>query len=734
MIRFLFYGQDGQDSRFLRAYIHPVYSLRLNAHPSQDSDPDLRETILQNLQTIDQWKQSLHVVCLFSYEMGCILHNANQPASLPVGYPLMAAYAFPGATMEEREAIHEDGGGENSKQGYCPAFALGPARSVLAADYRRNIESIQEAIRSGRTYQVNFTHPVHMPFSGSPLAFFHHLRKRYPSPYSVYAELEDRHIISISPELFFLSKPVAPDAAASAESSPPGSGGMRSGRSTGADDNDRATSYRIEVRPMKGTVRASSNPDENRRLKQQLLESEKDRAELAMITDLLRNDLGRICPPGGVRLEKAIQPESYVYVHQLTSVIVGERSNDSLKEIIPFLFPSGSITGAPRRETMQIIAERECDYRGIYTGSIGYCLPSADKNETGHPPGFPQSQDSQDSQDSSGSPESPGKENPGVSPDPSGANQIEKKQNSLISYQNSDHGFAEPIMVFNVAIRTAEILRGMLRYGAGGGITLLSEPDLEWKELHWKAKPVLTQNKPGLIETMALQRGRIRNEDLHVRRLLRSARRLSIPLSKESLEHDLQTLKQDYPKGKFRVRLHLTADGQLEKKVAAMQMRADADRLLSSEEQTVELSEERGMVPPKIKMPRPRKRKWKLRLIADPVSSKDPWLLHKVDRREIYDRTLDSVRQAGYDEALFINQDQEITEGAISSIFYRWKGAWYTPPVRCGLLPGVGRQRLLARGKGRIAFRRLKVHELDQVERIVLINSLRGLHEGELEL
>ncbi|MCB1137812.1 MAG: bifunctional anthranilate synthase component I family protein/class IV aminotransferase [Leptospiraceae bacterium] len=657
MIRFLFYGQEGQSSRFLRAYFRPIQSLRLNADQFVTSDRPLRQRIIQNLQTIDQWKQDFHVVCLFSYEMGCILQDANMPAPLPGGYPLMAAYAFTEVAEEPMQQTE-------SESALCPAFALGPARALSSENYRSNIQAIQEAILSGRTYQVNFTQPLQMPFSGNPLALFNHLRRRFPSPYSVYAELEDRHIISISPELFFSCKPAAPS------------------RSSQSGDHR----YRIEVRPMKGTVRAASNPEENQKLMQQLLESEKDRAELAMITDLLRNDLGRICAPGHVRLEKAIQPESYVYVHQLTSMISGERANDRLEEIIPSLFPSGSITGAPRRETMQIIAERESEYRGIYTGSIGYCWPSR-KKKTSAPMG------------NDGQIDSPLSEN--------------------------DSSSGESGMVFNVAIRTAEIAGAMLRYGAGGGITLMSQPDLEWKELHWKARPVLAQKKPGLIETMALKNGKIRNEALHVRRLMRSARKFAILLAEETIKRNLQRLKTDRPRGNFRVRLHLSANGELEESVVPMPAKPS-----NSKDRPSRLEDSNALLQTSEK--RPGRKKWKLKLIQDPVSSRDPWLLHKVDRREIYDRTLDSVRQAGYDEAVFINENQEITEGAISSIFYRVNGSWYAPPVRCGLLPGVGRERLLAKWREKIGFRRLKVHELNQVERIVLVNSLRGLHEGEM--
>lgn len=714
MIRFLFYGQSGESSAFLRSYSNPENAIRINAEKAD------AERILQALQTIDLWKQSRHVVCLFSYEMGCILQGVPFPGKPPGDYPVLSAYCFESPNFSEGRMPQQPSGHQESslfgKANERPsflspaitatvaasvaAFDLGPSSmGISQKDYLERILQIQEEIRSGRSYQVNFTAPLHFPFSGNAEALFHSLRKRYPAPYCVFGDLGDRQIVSISPELFFectFEEPVPPEQQMSGQqgnlSRVAGDATTEQGdKLSGGAGEKMPLSYRLQVRPMKGTVRTGKTEEEDLALKQKLLESDKDRAELAMITDLLRNDLGRICPPGRVKLLKAIQPQSFVYVHQLTSHIEGQRSNDSLYEIIPSLFPSGSITGAPRKETMKIIHECEKDYRGIYTGSIGFCEP----------------------------------------------------------------GYSR----FNVAIRTADISGGVLRYGAGGGITLLSRPQEEWQELHWKARP-LKAGRPGLIETMRISGGRIRNRILHEKRLLRSARFLRIPLDSKELMETLNRIESATQKGRYRLRLHLS---QQELSYTLSELNGpgvhsspNSENSASNTGNTANTGSPDHPKEPGAKTdgladvnrrpgstpahgPRDRtqesvrkRKKWKLAIAPFGVSSADRLLLHKVDRRACYDRVLDSVRQQGYDEALFYNEMNEITEGAITNVFYRIHGCWYTPPIRCGLLPGVGRKRLLQRFPHRIGFRRLRMEELGKVERIIMVNSMRGLIEAEL--
>ncbi|MEQ8351088.1 MAG: chorismate-binding protein [Leptospiraceae bacterium] len=688
MIRILFYGQDGRHSVEQARYSNPRKSLRINA----SSTPSY-ETILDGLNTIDLWKETFHVVCLFSYEMGCILQRLPMPGNLPPDYPVMAAFAFsqPDSPDSNDPAKYRDDaagkfvalpeGSElqehirdsrfQTRPGK-PELQTGPGKSQMVrqsgfdlgrsrlpfqkSEYSRHIESIHEKIRDGLSYQVNFTAPVQVPFSGNPEELFHWLRRRYPSPHSVFIDLLDRQIVSISPELFFQMQSV--------QTYSPAHGEKAARRHAKSNTKTFSSGYRLEVRPMKGTVRASKDPVQDELLKEKLMESAKDRAELAMITDLLRNDLGKISPAGAVSLDKAIQPESYTYVHQLTSVITGFHKTGNLADIVPSLFPSGSITGAPRRETMKIINQEEAGhYRGVYTGSLG-----------------------------------------------------------LI---NKDEAR------FNVAIRTAEVCKGSLRYGAGGGITLGSAAEQEWKELHWKARPVKT-DLPGLIETMALKRGRIKNKSQHLNRMLRSARILGIvpgltdtdesdndrsndPVArsrnsniqenaKQILNDYFSDLESNHGSGTFRLRVHLSAKGEVSHQIQNLE----------------NVSQQSHSNP------------WRLVLASHPMSSKDRWLLHKVDRRSCYNEGLAKARDSGYDEILFYNEKNEITEGSITNVFYLMNGHWFTPPLRCGLLPGIQRSKILKRWPQYVALRPLQLKELSRVQRIVLVNSLRGLVEATL--
>ncbi|WIF69320.1 aminodeoxychorismate synthase component I [Metapseudomonas otitidis] len=212
------------------------------------------------------------------------------------------------------------------------------AASISEADYRRGIERILAYIRAGDCYQVNFTQRFQAPCDGDPWGAYLALRGACPTPFSGYLALEAGAIVSLSPERFI-----------------------------------RLSQGQVETRPIKGTRPRGLTPDEDLAQADDLLGSPKDRAENLMIVDLLRNDLGRSCRIGSVRVPELFALESYPNVHHLVSAVRGElaEGKDAL-DLLAGSFPGGSITGAPKIRAMEIIDELEPTRRSIYCGSLLY--------------------------------------------------------------------------------------------------------------------------------------------------------------------------------------------------------------------------------------------------------------------------------------------------------------------------------------------------------------------------
>ncbi|WP_428908143.1 aminodeoxychorismate synthase component I [Niallia sp. Krafla_26] len=214
--------------------------------------------------------------------------------------------------------------------------------SIDMNEYESAINSIKQYIESGDTYQTNYTIRLNSKFQGDGLAFFEDLKKAQTANYSAYINTGDFQILSASPELFFHLK----------------------------EDT-------IKTRPMKGTIKRGKSFTEDETNANWLYHSEKNRAENVMIVDLLRNDLGMIAKPGTVQVPKLFEIEHYPTVHQMTSTITAKIAvNSSLFDIFKALFPCGSITGAPKISTMDIIANLENTPREVYCGTIGYITPN----------------------------------------------------------------------------------------------------------------------------------------------------------------------------------------------------------------------------------------------------------------------------------------------------------------------------------------------------------------------
>lgn len=215
---------------------------------------------------------------------------------------------------------------------------------VTKDEYNECVARIRELIADGDTYQVNYSFPLTSSFTGDSLAWFHALRGSQHANYSAYVDLGRYKILSLSPELFF----------------------------------ERHGDH-VHTKPMKGTVQRGATAGEDEELARWLQNSIKNRAENVMIVDLLRNDLGKVSVPGGVHVTSLFDLERFETVWQMTSTVEATLKNGtSLVDLIAALFPCGSVTGAPKIRTMQIIRELERFPRGAYTGTIGLLRPGGD--------------------------------------------------------------------------------------------------------------------------------------------------------------------------------------------------------------------------------------------------------------------------------------------------------------------------------------------------------------------
>jgi para-aminobenzoate synthetase component 1 len=299
------------------------------------------------------------------------------------------------------------------------------------SEYLETIEKVQELIRKGDTYQTNLTQQLRakLPENLNAQEIFRNLRKNNSAPFAAFIKRENDFVISASPERFFKTD-----------------NGKRI-----TDNEDFSESTFISVSPIKGTRPRGKTLAEDAKLKTELLDSAKDRAENVMIVDLLRNDIGRICKFGSVEVEKLCDLETYPTLFHLVSTINGELENKtSFSDIIRAVFPCGSITGAPKISTMRIIDELETANRGLSMGAIGYSMQN---------------------------------EKQAANNEKRAMNNVENIINYPLSIINS--------IDLSVAIRTMVVKSGEAIFNVGGGIVIDSIPEDEYEETLTKAKALL---------------------------------------------------------------------------------------------------------------------------------------------------------------------------------------------------------------------------------------------------
>lgn len=336
LIEILKYISENPGSAFF--YTPPIYESS-NCYFFKKSNTSIKifsvEELEKKLNKIDYLlSHGLTAFGFIEYEFGYLLEERLQKYIDLKNSPLL--YFF---FSEEKSIQKIDSKEINYEQ--CSSFIGKKTINDFKLDtakeeHLENVIKIKKYIQEGDTYQVNYTVKSKFKVTSSVVELFLQLIFTQSAKYAAIINLGDKIIISSSPELFF------------------------------EVDNDS-----IIVKPMKGTIKRGINLKKDSQHCEELLSSEKDRAENIMIVDLLRNDIGKICEYESVEVINKYNVEKYESVHQLTSEIKGKLKTNKLSDIIKNLFPSGSITGAPKIRTMEIIHELEKERRGIYTGLIG---------------------------------------------------------------------------------------------------------------------------------------------------------------------------------------------------------------------------------------------------------------------------------------------------------------------------------------------------------------------------
>lgn len=270
------------------------------------------------------------------YDFFIIEHRQSHTVWFTANGQTMPAEALL-AQMEEkiRTRLQERPSSRTSEN---PQYALAVQADSTPESYRKALQKLRDYLFAGDVYVTNFTSTLTVQSCCPPYTFFSRLRRDNPSPFGAYLQYGSYQIISASMERLLCLR----------------------------DDQ-------IETRPIKGTRRRGKTPTEDKKLRQELAQSQKDQSELLMIVDLERNDLHKICRPGSVSVPTLFAIEPYATVFHLVANVTGTlRPGQTAIDALMALFPGGSITGAPKRRAMEIIDELEFSRRQLYTGTIGY--------------------------------------------------------------------------------------------------------------------------------------------------------------------------------------------------------------------------------------------------------------------------------------------------------------------------------------------------------------------------
>lgn len=457
-------------------------------------------------------------------------------------------------------------------------------------EYSQAIKQIKREIANGNTYEVNYTYDYKVKTDLDGFELYNSILPKQTTPYNSYIKNEYEEILSFSPELFFKLK-----------------------------------SNKITTKPMKGTIKRGTSEVKDKANIEFLKNDIKNRAENVMIVDLLRNDLGRIAKTGTVKVDKLFEIETHKTLHQMTSEISAELyDNCTLYDIFNAIYPCGSITGAPKISTMDIIEKVETGKREIYCGAIGLITPEK--------------------------------------------------------------------TVFSVPIRILQKHNNQKDFSCrvGGAIVWDSTAKEEWEETLTKIKFLKTDTSNfQLVETIFVENKKLKYRTGHFNRMKKSAKELGFKFNSDILK--IQPEKDGI------LRILLNEDGAFETQILP----------LSSVKTN------------------------KVTISKTPISSKEIFLYHKTTHRPWYESSMDKIKSDEIFDEIFFNENGELTEGARSNIVLQINNKLLTPTLKCGLLNGVLRQKLLKESK--IKEKILYLKDLKKAEQIFCINSIRGMVKVEVQ-
>jgi para-aminobenzoate synthetase / 4-amino-4-deoxychorismate lyase len=575
-------------------FIKPKKILKFYSHDN------LREAF----KIIEKHSRGFYLAGYFTYELGYYFEKGifNPPASFPD--PLIHLAVFDhGIVFNHRTGILS----------HSQPDLFAPSRSIRTCqlkriklnlnqdEYTRAVNRIKHHIKAGDTYQVNFTGKYKFTISGEPYHLYCQLKRAQFVKYGAFSKMGSEHIISLSPELFF-----------------------------------RKEGSQIIVRPMKGTMPRGKSVAEDNQFRNALQYDKKNLAENIMIVDLLRNDLGRISQAGSIKPLKVFDIEKYCTLFQMTSTVRSTlRKNITCFELFQSLFPGGSVTGAPKIRTMQIIKEMEKEPRRVYCGALGFFAP----------------------------------------PDKA---------------------------IFNMPIRTIYIRDKKTEMGVGSGIVIDSKAGAEFSECLLKTKFLTTPvPKFKLIETVLWNNQYVFGDE-HLQRLKNSACYFDFKFNESEIRIALKKLSTSFmPQHCYRVRLLLTEKGQIEIQTTSLAL-----GLSNSAPRIIGVS------------------KYK-------VDPRNVYYYHKTTNRALYDSEYRNYQKKGCFEVVFLNTKGQLTEGAISNILIQKGTQLLTPPITCGLLPGIYRAFLLKQLK--VKEKILYLKDFKAADRIFICNSVRGITEVTLK-